>query len=165
MRFLVGSEPVRIYAEAERRIHTEHEDLFTGTVRFANGVLGVLNINWLTPTKQRVLTVTGERGMYVADYLSQDLVFYANPQASPESGDGDAPVTMVTEGEMTRRPVQPRGAAGGRAPRVRARRPRRRPAAGRPPRRDGRAAAGPQDGRVRRDRQAIAGPALEAVLA
>jgi len=105
MRFLVGSEPVRIYAEAERRIHTEHEDLFTGTVRFANGVLGVLNINWLTPTKQRVLTVTGERGMYVADYLSQDLVYYANPQASPESGDGDGPVTTVTEGEMTHRPI------------------------------------------------------------
>jgi UDP-N-acetylglucosamine 3-dehydrogenase len=105
MRFLVGAEPVRIYAEAERRIHTDHEDLFTGTVRFANGVLGVLNINWLTPTKQRVLTVTGERGMYVADYISQELVFYANPQAVPEPIDGGAPVTMVTEGEMTRRPV------------------------------------------------------------
>ena len=81
MRFLVRAEPVRIYAETERRIHTEHEDLFNGTVRFANGVLGVLNINWVTPTKRRVLTVTGERGMYVADYISQDLVFYANPEA------------------------------------------------------------------------------------
>jgi UDP-N-acetylglucosamine 3-dehydrogenase len=97
MRFLVGAEPVRIYAEAERRIHTDHEDLFTGTIRFANGVLGVLNINWLTPTKQRVLTVTGERGMYVADYLSQDLVFYANP---------DTHLTTVTEGERTRRRVR-----------------------------------------------------------
>ena len=29
---LLGSEPIRIYAETERRIHTEHEDLFTGTV-------------------------------------------------------------------------------------------------------------------------------------
>ena len=91
MRFLVGAEPVRIYAETEQRIHTEHEDLFTGTVRFANGVLGVLNINWVTPTKRRILTVTGERGMYVADYITQDLVFHANP----ESG-------TVSEGEMTR---------------------------------------------------------------
>ncbi len=107
MRYLVGAEPVRIYAEVERRIHTEHEDLFTGTVRFANGVLGVLNINWLTPTKQRVLTVTGERGMYVADYISQDLVFYANPTAPDAAGapDPGAPVTTVTEGEMTRRDV------------------------------------------------------------
>ena len=95
MRYLVGAEPVRIYAEVERRIHTEHEDLFTGTIRFANGVLGVLNINWLTPTKQRTLTVTGERGMYVADYITQDLVLYANPEAA-----------TVTEGEMTRLAVR-----------------------------------------------------------
>src|ERR671916_691358 len=27
MRFLVGAEPVRLYAETERRIHTDHEDL------------------------------------------------------------------------------------------------------------------------------------------
>ena len=108
MRFLVRAEPVRIYAETERRIHTEHEDLFNGTVRFANGVLGVLNINWVTPTKRRVLTVTGERGMYVADYISQDLVFYANPEAAETSqahGTG-TPVTTVTEGERTRRAVR-----------------------------------------------------------
>jgi UDP-N-acetylglucosamine 3-dehydrogenase len=108
MRYLVGAEPVRIYAEVERRIHTEHEDLFTGTVRFANGVLGVLNINWLTPMKQRVLTVTGERGMYVADYISQDLVLYANPTAPEalELRDGSASVTTVTEGEMTCRDIR-----------------------------------------------------------
>jgi UDP-N-acetylglucosamine 3-dehydrogenase len=108
MRYLVGSEPVRIYAETERRIHTEHEDLFNGTIKFANGVLGVLNINWVTPTKRRLLTVTGERGMYVADYISQDLVFYANPDA-PETWlqrDASPPITTVTEGEMTRRSVR-----------------------------------------------------------
>ncbi len=109
MRYLVGSEPVRIYAETERRIHTEHEDLFNGTVKFANGVVGVLNINWLTPTKRRILTVTGERGMYVADYITQDLVFYANPLASDvweNPGGGGAPITTVAEGDMARRPVQ-----------------------------------------------------------
>jgi UDP-N-acetylglucosamine 3-dehydrogenase len=94
MRYLVGAEPVRIYAETEQRIHTDHEDLFNGTIRFANGVLGVLNINWLTPTKRRVLTVTGERGMYVANYLTQELTFYANPDA-----------TTIAEGKMMRRPI------------------------------------------------------------
>ncbi len=108
MRYLVGSEPVRIYAEAERRIHTEHEDLFVGTIKFANGVVGLLDINWLTPTKRRSLTVTGERGMYVADYISQDLVFFANPDAdhtwiNPGSG---GHITSVTEGEMVRRTVR-----------------------------------------------------------
>ncbi|MGH2446871.1 MAG: Gfo/Idh/MocA family oxidoreductase [Candidatus Limnocylindria bacterium] len=111
MRYLVGSEPVRIYAEAERRIHTEHEDLFNGMMKFENGVIGVLNINWLTPTKQRTLTVTGERGFYVADYISQDLVFYPNPDAAQtwqnRGADGlGAPITSVAEGEMTQRSIR-----------------------------------------------------------
>jgi len=79
MRFLLGSDPVRVYAETEQRIHTDHEDLFAGVLKFDNGAVGLLDINWLTPTKQRRLTVTGERGMYVADYLTQALTFHANP--------------------------------------------------------------------------------------
>ncbi|HTE66326.1 MAG TPA: Gfo/Idh/MocA family oxidoreductase [Candidatus Binatia bacterium] len=97
MRFLLGSDPIRLYAETERRIHTEHEDLFVGVMKFANGAVGVLDINWLTPTKRRTLSVTGERGMYVADYLDQDLVFYANPADD-----------SVAEGEMVRRHVKRR---------------------------------------------------------
>jgi predicted dehydrogenase len=111
MRFLLNSDPVRIYAETEQRIHTDHEDLFVGMLKFANGAIGICDINWLTPTKRRTLTVTGERGMYVADYINQDLIFYANPEA-PETwedrgADGaDPPITSVTEGEMTRRAVR-----------------------------------------------------------
>ena len=97
MRYLLGSDPVRIYAETERRIHTEHEDLFVGLIKFANGAVGVLDINWLTPTKKRTLSVTGERGMYVADYIAQDLVFHANP--------ADA---SVAQGEVVRRHVERR---------------------------------------------------------
>jgi predicted dehydrogenase len=104
MRYLVGSEPVRLYAETERRIHTEHEDLFNGVIKFANGVVGVLDINWLTPTKRRSLTVTGERGMFLADYIAQDLVLFSNPDATEtwvNAGAG-ARITSVAEGEMTR---------------------------------------------------------------
>lgn len=97
MRFLLDADPVRLYAETEQRIHTDHEDLFVGVMKFANGAVGVLDINWLTPTKRRTLSVTGQRGMYVADYLSQDLVFYANP--------ADA---SVDEGEVVRRHVERR---------------------------------------------------------
>jgi predicted dehydrogenase len=79
MRFLLGSDPVRLYAETEQRIHTDHEDLFVGILKFASGAVGLLDINWLTPTKLRTIAVTGERGMYRADYLTQELVFVANP--------------------------------------------------------------------------------------
>ncbi|MCC6618632.1 MAG: Gfo/Idh/MocA family oxidoreductase, partial [Chloroflexi bacterium] len=107
-RYLIGSEPIRLYAETEQRIHTEHEDLFNGIIKFANGVVGVLNINWLTPTKRRLLTVTGERGMYIADYIAQDLVFHANSDTAEtwiNRGAGAA-ITTVAEGEMTRRALR-----------------------------------------------------------
>jgi predicted dehydrogenase len=97
MRFLLGSDPVRVYAETEQRIHTDHEDLFVGVMKFANGAVGLLDINWLTPTKQRRLSVTGEGGMYVADYLSQELTFFANPS--------DA---SVSAGPSERRPIERR---------------------------------------------------------
>jgi len=112
MRFLLDSEPIRLYAETEQRIHTDHEDLFNGVMKFANGTIGVLDINWLTPNKRRTLTVTGERGMYVADYINQDLIFYANPDAvqtweHPDNDDESGQLTTsVSEGEMTRRSVR-----------------------------------------------------------
>jgi predicted dehydrogenase len=86
MRFLLGSEVVRVQAETQRRLATEHEDMLAGVLRFANGVVGVLDVNWLTPTKIRELTVLGERGMFVVDYLARELASYANPGAAP-SGD------------------------------------------------------------------------------
>jgi UDP-N-acetylglucosamine 3-dehydrogenase len=103
MRYLLGSDPVRLYAETEQRIHTEHEDLFCGLLKFANGAVGLLDINWLTPTKERRLSVTGERGMLVADYLTQDLRFYPNPVAAGDRS--GAPVRSVAEGEVTEIPV------------------------------------------------------------
>lgn len=110
MRYLLDSDPVRLYAETEQRIHTDHEDLFNGMMKFGNGVIGILDINWLTPTKRRTLTVTGERGMYHADYIGQDLVFYANTEATDtwqNRGDVDAPpISSVAEGEMTRRYIR-----------------------------------------------------------
>jgi predicted dehydrogenase len=78
MRFLLGSEVVRVQAETEQRINTEYEDMLAGLLRFANGVVGVLDVNWLTPTKIRELSVLGERGMFVVDYLARELTFYEN---------------------------------------------------------------------------------------
>ena len=78
MRFVVGSEVARVQAETEQRINTEREDMLSGLLRFANGVVGVLDINWLTPAKIRELSVLGERGMFVVDYLARELTFFEN---------------------------------------------------------------------------------------
>jgi predicted dehydrogenase len=49
--------------------------------------------------------------MYVADYINQDLLFFANPDADNtwenRGADGvAAPITSVAEGEMARRAIR-----------------------------------------------------------
>ncbi|MDY7080705.1 MAG: Gfo/Idh/MocA family oxidoreductase [Chloroflexota bacterium] len=102
MRYLTGKEVRRLYAETEQEIHTAHEDLFSGLVRFEGGVLGVLNINWLTPTKVREITVTGQRGMFLANLLTQDLYFYENEEAGGLSWNHLSLLRGVGEGQMVR---------------------------------------------------------------
>ena len=87
MRFILGSEVVRVQAETEQRINTEYEDMLAGLLRFQNGVVGVLDINWLTPTKIRELSVLGERGMFVVDYLARNLTFFENDHPRGQGAD------------------------------------------------------------------------------
>jgi UDP-N-acetylglucosamine 3-dehydrogenase len=102
MRYITGSEVVRAYAETERRIHSQHEDLLTGLVRLADGTVGTLTINWLTPTKIRELLVTGERGLFHVNLLTQDLFFYENAVAEGHEWDNLRMLRGVSEGQMTR---------------------------------------------------------------
>ena len=102
MRFVSGSEIVRVYAETERRIHSTREDLVVGLVRLEDGAIGSLAINWLTPTKIRELCVTGERGMFRVDYLTQDLCFFENASADGDGWEALHMLRGVSEGRMIR---------------------------------------------------------------
>ena len=102
MRYITGAEVIRAYAETERRIHSTREDLLTGLVRLSDGTVGTLTINWLTPTKIRELYVTGERGMFRVDYLTQDLYFYENAIARDGEWDTLRVLRGVSEGRMIR---------------------------------------------------------------
>jgi UDP-N-acetylglucosamine 3-dehydrogenase len=78
LEYLTGSQVESVYAETEREIHDQHEDLLTGILKFEDGTIGILDINWLTPTKIRELSLIGEKGMFLVNYLTQDLYFYEN---------------------------------------------------------------------------------------
>ena len=81
MRHLMPEPILRIYGETLQSINSDREDLFNGLIRFASGAIGVLDINWMTPTKVRRLSVTGARGFLECDLLSQELFFYENENA------------------------------------------------------------------------------------
>jgi UDP-N-acetylglucosamine 3-dehydrogenase len=75
MCHLLGERPVRVAAERSQQIHTAHEDLLYGLLSFPSGIVGLLDVNWLTPEKQRRVVVLGEEGMFQVDYLTQSLTF------------------------------------------------------------------------------------------
>jgi len=108
MRFLSGSEIVRVYAETRRKVHTTREDMMSGLLRLEDGSVGLLQINWLTPTKIRQLTVTGERGMFRADYLTQDLYFHENAAAADHNWEQITMLRGVSEGSMVKYAIQKR---------------------------------------------------------
>jgi UDP-N-acetylglucosamine 3-dehydrogenase len=58
-------------------------------------------VNWLSPMKERVTVVTGDRGTFVADTLNADLTFHANGIV-PTEWDDIARFRGVTEGDMIR---------------------------------------------------------------
>ena len=101
INYLVGLKIERMHAETERRIHPKHEDLLTALLKLHSNIVVSLNIDWLTPTKIRELRITGEKGMFVANYLTQDIYFYEN---NMYAGRFDYAETAlgVTEGNMTK---------------------------------------------------------------
>jgi len=101
MRCLLESEVVRLYAETQRELHATHEDSVCALLRFANGAVGALEVDWLTPTKIRELSVTGERGMFLVNYVTQDLFFYENAEGSGDWGTLQL-LRGVSEGDMIR---------------------------------------------------------------
>ena len=82
--WVAGERPTRVYAETAQRLHATSEDLMFGLLHFPTGVVGMLDVNWLTPVKRRWLTVVGELGQFELDYLTQSLVFARADIAAPK---------------------------------------------------------------------------------
>ncbi len=101
IRYLTGSEVTRVYAEVAQRAHAVAEDLICASLRMDDGSTGLLEVNWMTPAKVRELSVTSERGMFVVNYLTQDLFFYENPLATIQ-WDALNVVRGTGEGNMVR---------------------------------------------------------------
>jgi predicted dehydrogenase len=78
-----------------------YEDLVAATGVLRDGTVTNHLVNWLSPMKERVTTVTGERGAFVADTLTADLTFFANGSI-PVVRDDIAQFRGVSEGDMIR---------------------------------------------------------------
>ncbi len=91
---LLEDFPSRIYAETQQKLHPHHEDSVTALLRYRNGALVILNENYVSPTKTRQLKIFGKKGMFLVNYLDQELYFYENKSFSADNWES------VTEGDM-----------------------------------------------------------------
>jgi predicted dehydrogenase len=90
-----------IYGHTMHKSGREHEDMIVATGKLANGVVVNHLVNWLSPMKERLTIVTGERGAFVADTSSGDLTFFANG-TFPLEWEAVSSFRGVSEGDMTR---------------------------------------------------------------
>jgi UDP-N-acetylglucosamine 3-dehydrogenase len=89
-----------VFARTAHRSGRPHEDLVAITGQLADGTVTNHLVNWLSPIKERVTVITGEKGTFVADTLTADLTFYENgivPTEGPL-----ARFRGVSEGDMIR---------------------------------------------------------------
>lgn len=78
-----------------------HEDMIAIVGQLGDGIIANHLVNWLSPLKERVTVVTGERGCFTADTLTADLTFHENSSIATE-WDALARFRGVSEGNVTR---------------------------------------------------------------
>ncbi len=90
-----------IWAQTTFKSGREYEDMIAMTGRLENGVIVNHLVNWLSPMKERLTIVTGEKGSFVADTSTGDLTFFANGTI-PLEWESMTVFRGVSEGDVTR---------------------------------------------------------------
>lgn len=99
--WVAQSEYETVFAQTTFKSGREHEDMIAITGRLASGAIVNHLVNWLSPMKERLTVVTGERGAFVADTSTGDLTFYANGTI-PLEWESVTAFRGVSEGDVTR---------------------------------------------------------------
>lgn len=99
--WVVQSDYEILFAQTAFKSGREYEDMITITGRTASGVIVNNIVNWLSPMKERLTVVTGEKGAFVADTSTGDLTFYANGTI-PLEWESVSRFRGVSEGDVTR---------------------------------------------------------------
>lgn len=97
--WVAQSRYARVGATATRRSGRVDEDMVSITGALADGTITSHLVNWLSPFKERVTVVTGEKGALVGDTLNADLTFHANADAATNLWESMASFRGVSEGD------------------------------------------------------------------
>lgn len=101
VRWLGHAEFDVVWGQTAHKMGRPNEDLVAAVGRLTNGIVVSMTVNWLTPTKRRLVTLLGERGALVADMISTDLTYFTNAEVATE-WDAVAQLRGVSEGDVIR---------------------------------------------------------------
>jgi UDP-N-acetylglucosamine 3-dehydrogenase len=107
--WLAGSSYLTVSAFTAHPSGRPHEDLVAVTGLLRDGTVTSHLVNWLSSMKERVITVTGERGCLVANTLTTELWFHRNGAVTSD-GPPDRPFHGASEGDLIRYAVAKREA-------------------------------------------------------
>lgn len=99
--WVAQQEYVSVNARTAHRSGRPHEDMVVAVGTLSGGTITSHTVNWLTPFKERITTISGEKGVLVADTLNADLTHYQNGTVQ-NTWDQAAVFRGVSEGDMTR---------------------------------------------------------------
>jgi predicted dehydrogenase len=88
---------VTMHSVSQSVIAGPNEDIIEVIGVLESGVIATMSVNWVSPVKERKLSVMGTRGAFVADLLSADLTFHQNGDV-PTEWDEISRMRGVTEG-------------------------------------------------------------------
>lgn len=100
--WVAQSQYATVSAAATRRSGREDEDMVSIAGVLVDGTITSHLVNWLSPFKERVTVVTGEKGALVGDTINADLTFHANAEAATNLWEPMASFRGVSEGDVVR---------------------------------------------------------------
>ncbi|MFN7172704.1 MAG: Gfo/Idh/MocA family oxidoreductase [Fimbriimonadaceae bacterium] len=106
LHYLTGSSVSSLHGELHSKVQKGREDLVSALMRYDNGVVGVLQVGWLSPRRIRSVAVIGEGGLIVADTMNSEVTWTQNGHGF----DAWAPGTLYSgalEGDTIKLDVQP----------------------------------------------------------
>jgi predicted dehydrogenase len=98
--WVAQQEYVSVNARIAHQSGRPHEDMVLAVGTLSRGTITSHIVNWLTPFKERITIITGEKGVLVADTLSADLTYFENGRIQVAWDPGE--FRGVSEGDSTR---------------------------------------------------------------
>ena len=96
INFLMGEQATSVYCRRSQKMHATQEDGVLAILNFNDKFDCQLNTNWTSPLRRRELRIFGAWGMFVLDFMAQEVSFQANADYL-----ADEPMTALTQGEAT----------------------------------------------------------------